>query len=411
VLCMKTVSDAIVVGGGPCGCFTALNLAKLGANVTVFEEHSEIGVPSHCAGHLSIHGLKNLGLHPLPAKILENTFYGAVFHSPKGKEFSVRFSQPVTCVVNRVLFDKYMAEMAEDAGVHFCLGSRVESLVIEDGFVKGVIAKRNGESAEKFLAKIVIDAEGIPSRILRQAGLPTPNRDMFVNAVQAEVENVRDTEPDVVEVFLGKGYAPGLYAWLIPKRDGNAKVGLAAKTGSPKELLQKLVRKHPVASRKLRAARILRAAFHPIPLGGPIPKTYSNGFLAVGDAASHVKPTTGGGVILGITCARVAAEVANDASHKNDFSSEFLSAYQKRCGRILGFDTDIMLRLRKMLDAVSDEKLDDIISFCTKLSLDKTLQKVEDVDFQGQSLLRLLRSPSVLSVLFYFFFIYLSANP
>jgi digeranylgeranylglycerophospholipid reductase len=408
---MKAVSDAIVIGGGPCGSFTALNLAKLGANVTVFEEHGEIGVPSHCAGHLSIHGLKRLRLDSLPARIVENTFYGATFHSPKGKEFSVRFSQPVTCVVNRVLFDKYIAETAEGAGGHFCLGSRVESLVIEDGFVRGVIAGRNGKAEEKFFAKIVVDAEGMRSRVLRQAGLPTPNRDMVVNAVQAEVENVKDIEPDVVEVFLGRDYAPGLYAWLIPKRDGKAKVGLAAKTGSPKELLQKLMRKHPVASKKLQAARILHVAFHPIPLGGPTPKTYSNGFLAVGDAASHVKPTTGGGVIFGMTCARVAAEVAHDALRENDFSSEFLSAYQKQCGRTLGFDANVMLRLRKMLDAVSDEKLDHAIGLCTKLGLDKTLQKVEDVDFQGQSLLRLLRSPSVLSALFYFFFLYLSANP
>jgi digeranylgeranylglycerophospholipid reductase len=408
---MKAVSDAVVIGGGPCGSFTAFNLAKLGASVTVFEEHREIGVPSHCAGHLSIHGLKRLGLHSLPAEIVENTFYGAVFHSPKGNELRVCFSQPVTCVVNRVLFDKHIAEMAEEAGVHICLDSRVESPVIEDGFVKGVIARQNGKAGEKFLAKIVVDAEGIPSRILRQAGLPSPSRDMLVNAVEAELENVKDIEPEVVEVFLGKDYAPGLYAWLIPKRDGKAKVGLAAKTGSSRELLQKLMRRHPVASKKLRAARILHTAFHPIPLGGPIPKTYSNGFLAVGDAASHVKPTTGGGVIFGMTCARVAAEVANDALRENDFSSGFLSAYQKRCGRILGFDANVMLRLRKMLDVVSDEKVDDIISFCTKLGLDKTLQKVKDVDFQGQSLLRLLRSPSMLSVLFYFFFLYLSANP
>jgi len=407
---MKNLSDVIVVGGGPCGSFTAFNFAKQGANVTVFEEHGEIGVPSHCPGHLSIKGLKRLGLYPLPAEIVENTFYGAIFHSPKGKSFSVRFSQPVTCVVNRVLFDKYIAEMAEDAGVQCHLNSRVESLIIENGFVKGVSIKQDGTKKEKS-SKIVVDAEGISSRILRLAGLSGLNRHMLVNGVQAEVENVKDTERDMVEVFLGKDYAMGFYAWLIPVGDGKAKVGLAAKTGNPKELLSRLMFKHPVASKKLHTAKIIQIGFHPLTLGGPVTKTYSNGFLAVGDAASQVKPTTGGGVIFGMTCARVAAEVAYEALSKNDFSSEFLSAYQRRCKEILGFDVKVMMKIRKMLNIMSDEKVDDAISLCKKINLDKSLQNVKDVDFQGQSILHLLPNPRMLTALFYFFFLFLSANP
>ncbi len=404
---MKTFSDVIVAGGGPCGSFTALNLAKYGVDVTLFEEHGEIGVPPHCAGHLNIKNLKRLGLYPLPTKIVENTFFGATFHSPNGKEFSVRFSSPLTCVVNRTLFDKYVAEMAEDAGVHYCLNSRVESVIIEKGLVKGVAVKQHEKAGKKFLAKIVVDAEGISSRILRQTGLPTLNRHMLVNAVQAEVENVKDAKQNMVEVFLGKDYAPGFYAWLIPTLDGKANVGLAAKTGNPKELLQKLMLKHPVASKKLRAAKILQISFHPITLGGSIPKTYLNGFLAVGDAASQVKPTTGGGIIFGMTCAKVAAEVAYEALRKNDFSQEFLSVYQKRCEEIWGFDVNVMLKTRKMLDAMPDDKIDDAINFCAKFGLDKVFQNIEDIDFQGRSLLRILWNPRVPTALLYFLLLYL----
>ncbi len=408
---MKNLLDVIVVGGGPCGSFTAFNLAKRGAEVTVFEEHSEVGVPSHCPGHLSIKGLKRLGLYPLPEEIVENTFQGAIFHSPKGKSFSVRFSQPVTCVVNRVLFDKYIAEMAEDAGVQYHLNSRVESLIIENGFVKGVNVKQKGKTKESYFAKIVVDAEGISSRILRLAGLSALNRHMLVNGVQAEVDNVKDAESDMVEVFLGKDYAGGFYAWLIPIGDGKAKVGLATKTGNPKELLRRLMFKHPIVSKKLHTAKIVRMGFHSLTLGGQITRTYSNGFLAVGDVASQVKPTTGGGVIFGMTCARVAAEVAYDALSKNDFSSEFLSTYQRSCNPILGFDVKVMIKIRKMLYAMSDEKVDGAISLCKKLNLDKSLQNIKDIDFQGRSLLRLLPNPRMLTVLFYFFFLYLSANP
>jgi len=275
--------------------------------------------------------------------------------------------------------------------------------------VKGVIVRR-GKAEEKFSAKVVVDAEGISSRILRQTGLFVFNRHMVVKAVQGEVENVKDMETDMVEVFLGKGYAPGLYAWLMPKRDGKAKVGLAAKIGNPKELLQRLMLKHPVASKKLSRARILQTSFHSIPLGGPIPTTFSNGFLVVGDAASQVKPTTGGGVIFGMTCAKTAAEVAYEALRKNDFSSDFLSTYQKRSNKTLGSEVKFMLRIRKMVDDLPDARLDDAIEFYTKIGLDKALQGFEDIDFQGSSLLRTLWNPRVPIALFYFLLSYLFAN-
>jgi digeranylgeranylglycerophospholipid reductase len=246
---------------------------------------------------------------------------------------------------------------------------------------------------------------------LRQTGLPALNSDRLVYAVETEVENVKNVELDAVEVFLGKNYAPGFYAWLIPKLDGTAKVGLAAKTGNPKEFLQRLMLKHPVASKQLGTAKITRIAFHPMSLGGPISKAYSNGFLAVGDAASQVKPTTGGGVIFGLTCAKIAAQVASEAIRRNDLSSNYLQLYQKRCGDMLGFDFNVMLRMRKFLDSLSDEKVDQALRFCATLGLNRTLQNVEEIDFQGQTLLKIMKKPAAFAALAYFLMLYFSANP
>jgi len=408
---MKDASDLIVVGGGPVGSFAALKLAKMGADVTLFEEHEAIGSPSHCAGHLSIRSLRNLGLYPLPSRgIVENTFSQANFYSPSGFKFSVNLVKPVTCAVNREVFDRYLADKAESAGALYRLNSRVQSLLLENGVVKGVTVKQ-GDKAESFPAKIVIDAEGISSRLLRQAGLAGLNGAGLVYGVEAEVENVKNVELDAVEVFVGKAYAPGFYAWLMPRLDGTAKVGLATKKGNPKEFLQRLMLKHPVASKQLAKAKITRMAFHPITLGGPISKAYASGFLAVGDVASQVKPTTGGGVVFGLTCAGIAAEVADEAVRRKDVSSSFLQVYQKRCADTLGFDFSVMLRLRRFLDSLSDEKLDEVLRFCARIGLGKTLENVEEIDFQGQLLLKILTKPAMFAALAYFLKLYLSPNP
>ena len=406
----KDIPDIVVVGGGPAGSFVAFCLGQLGAKVTVFEEHPAIGFPSHCAGHLSIRGLTELGLYPLPKKIVENEFSRARFFSPSGFEFSVGLNKPVTCAVNREAFDQYLSNNAIRAGAQLSLNSRVQSLVNQNGFAKGLRIRQANEAEKIVSAKIVVDAEGISSRMLRQAGLISLNRNKLVHAVQAEVENVKDVEMDAVEVFLGKEYAPGFYAWIIPRLDGSAKVGLATEAGDPREFLRRLMQKHPIASKQLGKARVTRMAFHPISLGGPISRAYSNGFLAVGDVASQVKSTTGGGVILGLTCAKIAAEVAFEAIRRNDCSANQLESYQKRCKGALGFDVGVMLRMRSFLDRLSDFRLESAMRFCSKIGMGESLRDVDEIDFQGQTLMKVLKKPVAFPVLAYFFMLFLSAN-
>ena len=129
--------DIVVVGGGPCGSYTAYTAAKLGAKVVVCEDHKEIGTPDHCAGHLNISSLKQLGIS-VPKAALENEIKGANIYSPSSKKFVLRCQSPVTYVVNRELFDKHLAEAAIDAGAEYRFDSRVKSLLFDSGYVKGV---------------------------------------------------------------------------------------------------------------------------------------------------------------------------------------------------------------------------------------------------------------------------------
>ncbi|MCW4000238.1 MAG: NAD(P)/FAD-dependent oxidoreductase [Candidatus Bathyarchaeota archaeon] len=399
--------DIAIVGAGPAGSYTALQLAKLGIKAAVYEEHSQIGVPSHCAGHISIRSLRNLGLYPLPSGIEENRFRAANFYSPHGTKFSLHLSCPVTVALNRARFDGYLAEMAQAAGAQFRLGARVDSLLVGKGGVGGLkVASSGGQ--ETVNSKVVVDCEGISSRLLRQAGLKTLQPSGLVYAVETEIEGAQDLEPDAVEVYFGKAYAPGFYGWLIPRRDGTAKLGLATNHGNPQAYLRRLMTKHPAASKQLAKAKITSAGYHGISLGGPIPRAYTGGFLAVGDCASQVKPTTGGGVIFGLTAATQAADVISRALQSGDVSAHALCEYQKRCSDLFGFDFRVMLRLRRFLDSLSDERLDEMLRVCRKLGVDKALADADEIDYQGQLLLSVATKPQMLAALAYFGLLYLS---
>ena len=402
---MKTKPDIIVVGGGPCGSYAAYTAAKLGAQVVVCEEHEKIGAPNHCAGHLNISSLKRLGIQ-IPQDIIENEIKGAVFYSPSGKEFVLRCRSPVTYVVDRGLFDKYLAELAVKAGVQYRFKSRVKSVLFDSGYVKGVSLNEE----ERLEAKVVIDAEGCSSALLKKTGLDGLKASMIVRGIQAEVDGVEHVDQDMVEVYLGRNVAPHFFGWIIPRKDGTAKVGLATRTGNPHQYLQRFMEKHPVASKKLKNSKVTSISLHPIPLADPIPKTYSNGFLVVGDAASQVKPTTGGGVIFGLTCARAAGEVAYDAVKNNNFSETFLSSYQHQWKRLVGFDLAAMLQMRKMLNSLSNNRTDKIIGLCNRLGISGVLEKFGDIDFQGRSLIPMIKYPGTLAVISYFLYSWLTSS-
>jgi len=404
-------SDVIVIGGGPVGSYVAFQLAKAGIKTTVYEEHPQIGIPSHCAGHVSIRSLKNMGLYPLPEGIEENTFCSANFYSSHGTKFKLGLSHPVTVALNRACFDQYLAEQAKIAGVNYVLNTRVQSLLVSNGCVHGVKIKKGKNGEENIFARVVIDAEGISSRLLCQAGLKTQRTSGIVYTAEAEISNTSYCDLNAVEVYLGKEYAPGFYGWLIPRPDGSAKLGLATNNGNPREYLKKLMTKHPVASKQLAKTRIIQINYHAISLGGPIPKSYTSGFLAVGDCASQIKPTTGGGVIFGLSCAKIAAQVTSLAIRNGDVSAESLKVYQQRCDDLTRFDFCVMLRLRRFLNSLSDEKLDEMLRVCRKLGVDKALRDVDEIDFQGKMLLTVLRKPAMTAAFLYFGLIYLSTNP
>ncbi|MFP3985548.1 MAG: NAD(P)/FAD-dependent oxidoreductase [Candidatus Bathyarchaeia archaeon] len=395
--------DVIVVGGGPAGSYSALQAAKLGVQVIICEEHNKVGVPSHCTGHISIENLRHFDLR-LPKNVFENEIESAVFYSPSGYRFSVRFPSPVTCVINRELFDQHLLNMALEADAKILYNTHVDSLLIEKGYVKGVTFDRN-KKTQKLESKVVIDAEGVSSKLLKRARKSFFKRRIIVNGVQAEVDKLEEMEEATVEVFLDRNYAPGFFAWLVPRRDGTAKVGLGTINGNPRDCFHRFIHRNPIVRQRLKQSHITNLVYHPIPLDGPIDRTVYNGLLIVGDAASQVKPTTGGGITMGLTCAEIAGKVAAHAVHNRDSSTNFLSQYESQWRKKIGFDMAAMKRLRFLLAKFSDKQLDKLVILGSRLKLDKDLRNTKDVDLQGTSLIRLAKSPKFAIVALYFLII------
>jgi len=388
---MRESVDIAVVGAGPCGSYSALVAAKKGAEVSVVEEDMQVGLPSHCAGHVSAHGLKTLGID-IPSDLIENEIRIANFHSPFGRTLRVECEKPVTYVIDRVLFDQYLAELATCAGVSYHRGVHAESLLTDLSHVKGISVREERQSQVE--AKVVIDAEGAHAGLLKKANLPSPRKEAIVIGVQGYSARVSDVEPRSVEVYLGSSYAPGFFAWIIPRKDGSAKVGLAANRGNPRTLLEHFVTKHPIASRKI-LEPLTDISFHPIPLGGPSPRTYASGLLVVGDAASQVKPTTGGGIVFGLTCSRVAGDIAAESVAVGDCSLRVLSKYQESWRELLGKEFAIGRLTRRILSGLSDGALDRIFRIGKKFHVESSIGYVSEIDFEERILRHSLRKPNV----------------
>jgi hypothetical protein len=67
-----------------------------------------------------------------------------------------------------------------------------------------------------------------------------------------------------------------------------------------------------------------------------------------------------------------------------------------------------MLRLRRFINTLSDEKLDEMLRVVGKLGVDKALSGVNEIDYQGKMLMSVAGKPSMWAALAYFGLLYLT---
>jgi len=382
--------DVAVVGGGSAGLLASREIAKCGYSVCVIEEHPEIGHPVQCSGLFSVSGLKALGIK-LDDSLIANRIKGGRFYSPSGIEMEAYSDLERAYVVERKLFDKHLAKGAARSGAELMLKTKAKGIKVDSGFEISVASL--GEDF-KINSKLLVGADGLRSNVARWAGLSAPKK--VVSAAQVEVSDC-DAAQDIAEVYFGRAYAPNFYAWILPKGEV-FEVGLGIRQGkmSPVRYLKKFLRRHPVASKKVRRKDILEFNMGGFPVT-TVEKTVSDGLLIVGDAAGQVKATTGGGVIVGGIAAKLAGEACVNALEAGDFSKEFLKReYGDRWKEEIGTELKAHGILRQLMDSLSDEGLEELFKLAREQRIPEIMVKFEDTDRVSGFFKELLQNEAIL---------------
>ena len=364
--------DVVVVGGGPAGSRSAALLAR-DADVVVLEEHPRSGVPMQCAGLITDDVIELSGVRP---DIL-STLFGAEVVFPDGTALTVRSDNPKARAVDRADLDSKMADAAMAAGAEYMFSTRFLSSRVSDRVSVDT-------TAGEIEAALVVGADGHTSSV--SAGIPGSGPREYLRGIQADVA-WRPDHDDLFRIHLGSRYAPGFFTWEIPCGDFT-RVGLCTswEAGPPMQYLRRLLEDLGAED------RVVGMHSGKIPLYGR-GRIVGDRTMLVGDAASQVKPVSGGGLYPGLTAAGVLADVAGRALSDGDLSAGRLSEYERRCDRDFGSELRRGYTLRRMFVRMSDEDLTAAGRFASRDDVRSVLDDI-DIDHPSAVVRGLLAHPS-----------------
>jgi len=356
-------TDVLVIGAGPAGSSAAKHAAKGGAKVILIDKKSEIGSPKRCAEGISNNGLENLGITPNP-KYIAKKIDGCRLVSPSGTDVWLTTEEielPETgYTLERKVFDKFMAMDAAREGAEIKIKTLAKSLKKEGDSVI-LTCEHMGESFE-IKAKIIIAADGPESHVSRWAGLKNVTKAKNMESgIQFEMCGVEFERENIIEFYFGS-CAPGGYAWIFPKDDDIANVGLAViaedTDKSAYEHLKEFVANCP-ATQNAQA------------VGGLVKDLYGDNILVCGDAAGQVNPLTGGGIISGMNGGMYAGQVAARSIEEGDYSSKFLKEYEEIVDKELGKEMHKYLKVKEYALSLPDDELDSIADAFQDMDFEK----------------------------------------
>ncbi len=360
--------DLLVIGGGPGGATAALVGARRGLDVLLVEKRQEIGSPVRCAeaiGYTLIESYIPLDERWINARIDAFRIFG-----PSGKSVRVPPTSP-TMIVERKIFDRELVHEAVRAGAAVRAMTRVTDVIKTDGRVCGAKMISLGREIE-VRAKVTIAADGPESQIGRMAGLKTaPRLSEYYSAVQYLLAGITLDDPRECQYHVGREVAPGGYAWVFPKGEDRANVGLVITPTHEKQGRSAQEYLDTFVERRFPGASVLGLVLGGIPVGGTLKQIVDDGIMLVGDAAHQAEPITGGGINLAMFAGDMAATVAADAIAQGDWSKEALEPYARRWHKEHGRGISSMSKARHVALKFSDDRLDRLVEVTSSLPLEE----------------------------------------
>jgi len=334
--------DVVVVGGGTAGAFAAATAAGEGVDAVIVERKSEDE-----AGHIACgDAIKGTAAFPdvidrdylREESFTNESITGARFENPRsGEELDIPFPEP-GAVLDRKRYGEVLLEEAERAGADVHYDTVVQGVIQADtddesAPVEGVRAVRRGDPAE-YRAQVTVDAAGALSILQDEADLHEATFDtnvtyqQFCSAYREVVDVPEPVEWDDRIVF--KPTQELGYLWYFPRTSTEINAGLGFQMNKePMELVDVLrrdLRERP----EFQGAQVRDKLGAALPTRRPYDSAVAPGFLAAGDAAGHVNPTTGGGIAGAAYAGHYAAEAAIDAVGDGGPSERALWEYNER---------------------------------------------------------------------------------
>jgi digeranylgeranylglycerophospholipid reductase len=367
---MKDRYDALVIGGGPGGAIAAGDLADRGHSVCLVEKRPAIGAPVRCAEGIGKDVLKEF-IDP-DDRWISAEIDGARIVAPDGVSMTLEqqmAGSKVGYILDRKIFDRELAWQAAGKGAEVYVKTRATAPVLEGGSVKGAMLECCGRARE-VRADVVIAADGVESKFSRWCGMDTavPLRELM-SCAQYILTDI-EIDPAMTVFYLGNKVAPEGYAWVFPKGERTANVGIGISSrrsrdgNRARDYLDRFVAEH------FPDGKTIEHIVGGVSVCRPLPCTVADGLMVVGDAARVADPMTGGGIYNAMHTGRLAAGVASEGISAGDCSCTALMPYDLawRSSKF-GKNLERNYRIKEYFITLSDEKLNAIVHSMSRMNL------------------------------------------